>query len=220
MTKKEVLEMLDDMEGRILRSNGFIAGFVTQGFILELIDRKRAEVAALEEGNMMGAVVATGMAGEGGHARIPIVGLQIVVDRYVEYLREELATSRKAAEWVERNIIRRSNRELVVAVCCDSGGRATYIDVVAKGTVNCCLASVVEIFKVAIISNAVNIILFHNHPCGDPTPSAKDEETTRKVREVGELLDIGLLDHIIIGSDGAYYSFMENNVAGSSPDGA
>ena len=44
MTKKEVLEMLDDMEGRILRSNGFIAGF-----ILELIDRKRAEVEAVEE---------------------------------------------------------------------------------------------------------------------------------------------------------------------------
>ncbi len=46
MTKKEVLEMLD---GRILHSNGFIAGFVTQGFILELIDRKRAEVEAVEE---------------------------------------------------------------------------------------------------------------------------------------------------------------------------
>lgn len=49
MTKKEVLEMLDDMEERILRSNGFIAGFVTQGFILKLIDRKRAEVEAVEE---------------------------------------------------------------------------------------------------------------------------------------------------------------------------
>ena len=49
MTKKEVLEMLDDMEDRILCSNGFIAGFVTQGFILKLIDKKREEVEALEE---------------------------------------------------------------------------------------------------------------------------------------------------------------------------
>lgn len=48
MTKKEVLEMLDDMEERILRSNGFIAGFVTQGFILKLIDEKKSEVEALE----------------------------------------------------------------------------------------------------------------------------------------------------------------------------
>lgn len=48
MTKKEVLEMLDDMKERVLRSNGFIAGFVTEGFILKLIDEKRSEVEALE----------------------------------------------------------------------------------------------------------------------------------------------------------------------------
>lgn len=148
-----------------------------------------------------------------GHTRIPIVSLQVVVDEYLEYLREDLTTSWKAAEWVERNIIRHSNREHVVVVCCDSGGWATNIDVVAKGTVNCCPASIVEIFKVAIISNAVNIILFHNHPSGDPAPSRKDEETTKKVREVGELLD-----HIIIGRNGAYYSFMENNRIGGSSD--
>lgn len=153
-----------------------------------------------------------------GHIRIPIISLQVVVDKYLEYLREDLTTSWKAAEWVERNIIRHSNREHVVVVCCDSSGRATNIDVVAKGTVNCCPASVVEIFKAAIISNAVNIILFHNHPSGDPAPSRKDEETTKKVWEAGELLDIGLLDHIIIGRNGAYYSFMENNRIGGSSD--
>lgn len=49
MTKKEVLEMLDDMKDRVLHSNGFIAGFVTQGFILKLIDKKREEVEVLEE---------------------------------------------------------------------------------------------------------------------------------------------------------------------------
>ena len=48
MTKKEVLEMLEDMKERVLRSNGFIAGFVTQGFILKLIDEKKSEVEALE----------------------------------------------------------------------------------------------------------------------------------------------------------------------------
>lgn len=48
MAKKEVLEMLDDMKERVLRSNGFIAGFVTEGFILKLIDEKRSEVEALE----------------------------------------------------------------------------------------------------------------------------------------------------------------------------
>ena len=68
---------------------------------------------------MMGTVVTTGMTDEGEYTRIPIVSLQVVTDRYVEYLREDLTTSRKAAEWVERNIIRHSNREHLVVVCCD-----------------------------------------------------------------------------------------------------
>lgn len=169
---------------------------------------------------MMGTVVTTGMTDEGEYTRIPIVSLQVVTDRYVEYLREDLTTSRKAAEWVERNIIRHSNREHLVVVCCDAGNRATNIDVVAKGTANYCLASVVEIFKVAIMSNAIKIILFHNHPSGNPSPSREDEETTKRVRKAGELLEIELVDHIIIGSNGAYYSFMENNkLGGSKSDG-
>lgn len=168
----------------------------------------------------MGRIMTTEMADGSGHTRIPVVGLQIVVDGYVEYLRENLATSRKAAEWVERNIIRRSSREHLVVVCCDAGNRATNIDVVAKGAANYCLASVAEIFKVAIISNAIKIILFHNHPSGDPSPSREDEETTKRVRKAGELLEIELIDHIIIGSNGAYYSFMENNrLGGSKSDG-
>lgn len=59
--------------------------------------------------------------------------------------------------------------------------------------------------------------MFHNHPSGDPVPSRKDKEITKKVREVGELLEIELLDHIIIGRNGAYYSFMENNEPDNDP---
>lgn len=150
--------------------------------------------------------------------RIPIVRLQMVMDESVEYLREPISSPRKAAEWIDRSMIRNSNREQVVVVCCDSNDRATHIDMVAKGSVNYCMASVVEVFKVAIISNAVNIILFHNHPSGDPSPSRADKDITKRIQEVGELLGIGLLDHIIIGSNGAYYSFRENNGFSGSYD--
>ena len=166
---------------------------------------------------MTGAIETTEKTGGGEHTRIPIVSLQVVVDKYLEYLREDLTTSRKAAEWVERNIIRHSNREHIVVVCCDASGRATNIDVVAKGSVNYCQVSIIEIFKMAVISNAVKIIMFHNHPSGDPVPSRKDKEITKKVREVGELLEIELLDHIIIGRNGAYYSFMEDNGPDNDP---
>ena len=156
----------------------------------------------------------------GGNRRVAIVRLQVIVEESVEYLRENrLATSRQAAEWMERNIIRHSDREQIVVVCFDAGGRATNIDIVSKGTSGFCLATIPEIFKVAIITNAVSIILFHNHPSGDPTPSRMDMELTRSVRKAGELLDIELADHIIIGRNGNYYSFMEDAGAdGGSSD--
>lgn len=120
----------------------------------------------------------------------------------------------------ERNIIRCSNREQIIVVSCDASGRATAIDEVGRGSVNACLCSIPEIFKTAIISNAVGIIIFHNHPSGDPSPSQKDRELTRVVRKAGELLEIELLDHIIIGGRGSYYSFMEDNgMGGNSEDG-
>ena len=150
--------------------------------------------------------------------RVPIVRLEMVVDGYAESLREPLFSSGKAAEWIGRNIIRHSNREHIIVVGCDASGRATYIDEIGRGSVNYCPGTIPEIFKAAIMSNATKILIFHNHPSGAPTPSRMDKEFTKKVRKAGEMLDIELADHIIIGKDGTYYSFMEDNKTGGSPD--
>lgn len=74
-----------------------------------------------------------------------------------------------------------------------------------KGTVNASLVSTRELFMEALRYCAVHIVMIHNHPSGDPTPSAEDIAVTKKVREAGELLDILLIDHIIIG-DNRYFS--------------
>lgn len=76
------------------------------------------------------------------------------------------------------------------------------------GTVNSSLVSPRELFLEALRYQAVNIILVHNHPSGDPTPSQADVQITQRVRQGGELLGIHLLDHIIIGEH-AYMSFQE-----------
>ena len=76
------------------------------------------------------------------------------------------------------------------------------------GTVNASIISPREIYLEALRFHAVGIILLHNHPSGDPTPSDADRRITRKVREAGSLLDIPLLDHIVIG-DKKYVSFHE-----------
>ena len=73
---------------------------------------------------------------------------------------------------------------------------------------NVSLISPREIFLEALADRAVNILLIHNHPSGDPTPSRLDRELTDNIREMGAKLNIPLLDHIIIG-DRRYVSFKE-----------
>ena len=80
--------------------------------------------------------------------------------------------------------------------------------VITRGTVNTSLISPREVFIEALKSGAVNLVLMHNHPSGDPTPSMSDVEVTRTIRQAGELLGIHLADHIIIG-DQCFYSFKE-----------
>jgi DNA repair protein RadC len=79
-----------------------------------------------------------------------------------------------------------------------------------KGTVNASMISPREIFLEALSSRAVQIILLHNHPSGDASPSREDLQVTKRIREAGELVGITLTDHIIIGEH-TYVSFREKN---------
>lgn len=79
-----------------------------------------------------------------------------------------------------------------------------------KGTVNYSLVHPREIFKEAYLLSASYIVCIHNHPSGDATPSKNDIELTRKIKELGILHGITLMDHIVIG-DNNYYSFYEDN---------
>lgn len=80
-----------------------------------------------------------------------------------------------------------------------------------KGTVNASIISPREIFLEALEVHAVQLVLVHNHPSGDPAPSAEDIRMTNRVRRAGELLDIRLLDHVIIG-DRCYSSLRERGI--------
>lgn len=81
----------------------------------------------------------------------------------------------------------------------------------SKGTVNMSVLSPRELFVEALQKNAVYIILLHNHPSGDPTPSRDDVIVTRRIKEAGMLIGIELLDHIIIG-DNCYVSMTEERL--------
>ncbi len=87
---------------------------------------------------------------------------------------------------------------------------------VSLGTLNSALVHPREVFRVAIMDSAAAIILSHNHPSGDPTPSAEDIKITRQLVSAGEIIGIRVLDHVIIGSSdpGLFQSFLSLREAG------
>lgn len=82
---------------------------------------------------------------------------------------------------------------------------------ISKGTVNAAMAEPREVFQKALKYGAVNIIILHNHPSGDVTPSKADIMLTKRLSEVGKLVGVPLVDHIIIGNN-TYMSFQENGM--------
>lgn len=82
----------------------------------------------------------------------------------------------------------------------DTRNRVLDIVTIYRGSVNSAQARVGELFKAAIRKNAANLIVIHNHPSGDPTPSPDDIALTRLIVQAGKLLDVEVLDHLIIGS--------------------
>lgn len=105
------------------------------------------------------------------------------------------------------------DREMFCILNLTTDGKVINFNLVSMGTLNASLVSPREVFKSSILSNAARIIAIHNHPSGTVSPSKQDKLITQRLREAGELLDIQLLDHVIIGGDnGRYYSFHEENL--------
>lgn len=106
-------------------------------------------------------------------------------------------------------------REIFKSVLLDSKHRILKDFIISQGSLNQSIVHPREVFKPAIRESAAAIIFIHNHPSGDPSPSREDIETTQRLVEVGELIGIKVLDHIIIG-DGSYVSMKDNGDLGKS----
>jgi len=102
-------------------------------------------------------------------------------------------------------------QEVFGVITLDAKNKITSIQEIARGTINSCIIHPREIFKAACLHNAIGVILFHNHPSGNPDPSREDKELTRRVVEAGGIMGIEIIDHIIVG-DGCFVSMKEKGV--------
>ncbi|NJK81780.1 MAG: DNA repair protein RadC [Chloroflexaceae bacterium] len=105
------------------------------------------------------------------------------------------------------------DQEHLNVICLDTKNRVMKIQNVYVGTLDAAGLRVGEIFKEALKINSAALIMVHNHPSGDPTPSPEDIAITRQIVEAGRLLDIDVLDHLVIGH-GRYVSLRERGVGG------
>lgn len=141
------------------------------------------------------------VSGIGDVKAVKILALSEISRRIaVEKAKERLAfknPSSVAAFYMEQ--MRHEKRERAVILLLDSRCSLIREETLSVGTVNMTLISPRDIFVRALGCGAVSFVLLHNHPSGDPTPSDEDIRITERIKKAGELLDIILLDHIIIG---------------------
>lgn len=132
---------------------------------------------------------------------VPLVRVQLVRESANVRVTEDKVSNPKVIAKILQERFAYSDREQMIVIHLDAGTRILSINVAHTGALDCCTVTAREIFKAAILSNACSIIIAHNHPSGNTTPSSADIAITRTLTDAGRLLDIPVLDHIIITTD-------------------
>lgn len=130
---------------------------------------------------------------------LPILGIKLVRTGSVRCAGHGHIHSPKDAAAIAWECLKHSDREQVLSILVDTKNGVVGVNVVSVGDLSSSVVHPREVFKAAILANAASVILAHNHPSGDPTPSPEDIAVTRRIAEAGQILGIELLDHVIVG---------------------
>lgn len=111
-----------------------------------------------------------------------------------------ITTPDDAAEFAIKHLkLNQNPEEHMAMLCLNTKNRIIGVFDISHGTVNSSVVGIREIFQKALLANAVHILLMHNHPSGDPTPSREDIAVTEKVMDAGDIVGVKVLDHLVIG---------------------
>nr|WP_255457356.1 DNA repair protein RadC [Sporosarcina sp. JAI121] len=132
--------------------------------------------------------------------RVDIVSLKMVKETTLMY-KDRCVRSPEDGYKIFKQFLGELDREYLVVMCLDTKNQPTAINIAHIGSLNSSIVHPREVMKVAILSNSSSIIIFHNHPSGNPVPSNEDIEVTKRLVKAGEIIGIDLMDHLIIGDD-------------------
>lgn len=142
--------------------------------------------------------------------RVDIVKIQMVKESSILYDVRRITSHEKSYK-LFKDFLTDLDREQFMVACLNIKNEPTNITTVSVGNISSSFASPRDVLKTAILSNASKIILAHNHPSGDATPSHADKMITEKIKQAAKFFDIEVLDHIIIGEK-QYYSLSADAV--------
>ena len=146
-----------------------------------------------------------------GPFKIEQVSIRLVKDAPL-YSKEPLDNPKKVVEALAKELSE-MDREVICIVNMNAKSVAINYTIASVGTITNAITCPRELLKSSILSNATGMIMLHNHPSGDPTPSMEDMKLTARIGAAYEIIGIDLLDHIIVaGRTGQYFSFNENRL--------
>jgi DNA repair protein RadC len=155
---------------------------------------------------------------ERNHQGVPMQYKDLIVAAK-EFVAEERPSCTKPEEAADmiRPLVQNATQESLFAITLDSKNKAINVHEVTRGLVDKSSSHPREVFRAAIIDNASRVVLAHNHPSGDPTPSRADLQATQKLVNAGQIIGIELLDHVIVGAKTQnravdHYSLLEAHV--------
>lgn len=132
---------------------------------------------------------------------------------YQKFKNSEIGSFKNQIDWLQQ-VLGSEKNEHFLALFLDTKNRMMSYETIFVGTLDKSIVHPREIFKEAVRRSASKIVIAHNHPSNDCTPSLSDIQTTDRMREAGEVMGIPVVDHIIVGH-GSYFSFSEAGLIGS-----
>ena len=146
---------------------------------------------------------------------IPRYSIRLVTESQVFYNNRRINGAKMVCDLLQAIGLHEKAGEEFHSVYLNTKHEIIGMEMISKGTLNASLVHPREVFKGALLANAYAMILAHNHPSGDVEPSTADKLATETLVQAGKILDVKILDHVIIGSKGGYFSFMEKSLINS-----
>src|SRR5262244_2104556 len=144
-------------------------------------------------------------------ASVPVFKIMLVREGRVPCYNQQIRSSADASTLLH-TYLADVDREHFVIILLNQKNRVLGVSTISIGSLTASIVHPREVYKSAILSNAASIICGHNHPSTDCQPSKEDRAITTRLVEAGKLLGVNVLDHVIIGGEGRYFSFADEGL--------